>query len=71
MSYFTPDIKDNPINKINPSLVTEATLSSMIKSQFSWLGTQQFYEIEAGEVKKVFKCLARDLTGLAMSPSSE
>ena len=53
MSYFTPDIKDNPINKINPSLVTEATLSSMIKSQFSWLGTQQFYEIEAGEVKKV------------------
>ena len=40
MSYFTPDIKDNPINKINPSLVTEATLSSMIKSQFSWLGTQ-------------------------------
>ena len=50
MSYFTPDIKDNPINKINTSLVTEASLSSMIKSQFSWLGSQQFYEIEAGEV---------------------
>ncbi len=50
MSYFTPDIKDNPINKINASLVTEASLSSMIKSQFSWLGSQQFYEIEAGEV---------------------
>jgi hypothetical protein len=50
MSYFTPDIKDNPINKTNPSLVTEASLSSMIKSQFAWLGTQQFYEIEAGEV---------------------
>ena len=50
MAYFTPDIKDNPINKINTSLVTEASLSSMIKSQFSWLGSQQFYEIEAGEV---------------------
>ena len=53
MSYTTPDIKDNPINKINSSLVTEASLSSMIKSQFSWLQEQQFYEIEAGEVIKV------------------
>ena len=24
MSYFTPDIKDNPINKINPSLVNKS-----------------------------------------------
>ena len=53
MAYTTPDIKDNPINKINSSLVTEASLSSMIKSQFSWLQEQQFYEIEAGEVIKV------------------
>ena len=50
MAYTTPDIKDNPINQINTSLVTEASLSSMIKSQFSWLGTREFYEIEAGEV---------------------
>ena len=53
MAYTTPDIKDNPINKINSLLVTEASLSSMIKSQFSWLQEQQFYEIEAGEVIKV------------------
>jgi len=53
MAYTTPDIKDNPINKINSSLVTEASLSNMIKSQFSWLQEQQFYEIEAGEVIKV------------------
>ena len=53
MAYTTPDIKDNPINKINSSLVTEASLSSMIKSQFSWLQEQQFYEIQAGEVIKV------------------
>ena len=50
MAYTTPDIKDDPINQIKPSLVTEASLSSMMKSQFSWLGTRKFYEIEAGEV---------------------
>lgn len=53
MSYFNPDIKDNPVNTFNESLVTQASLSNVIKSQFSWLGSQKFYEIEAGEVKQV------------------
>ena len=53
MAYFNQSAEDSQLNRFDASLVTQESLSSIIKSEFSFLANQKFYEIEAAEVVKV------------------
>jgi|TARA_Y100000361_G_scaffold152712_1_gene172821 hypothetical protein len=54
MSYFDKSLDNKSrLPKINSSLVTEESLSSIIKTEFGYLANQKFYEIEAAEVLRV------------------